>query len=212
MSRTARGERSRENLIQVATEMIATQGVAGTSVSQICERAGVAKTALYHHFESKEGLVAAVIERVGTRWIEELRKSAYEVGEPLARLDRLMSDWHELLLREPELLRLPLLLQLEMGESPRIRAALAHVRHAAERDLAQGIEDSIGPVEDLAGVAETALTLLSGVAIRQRLEPQLDLARILAELKRTLIAVIVDRIGAEEAARRLGAAADTDAG
>ena len=212
MSRTARGERSRERLLQVATEMIATQGVAGSSVSQICERAGVAKTALYHHFESKEGLVAAVIERVGTRWIEELRKSAYEVGEPLARLDRLMSDWHELLLREPELLRLPLVLQLEMGESPRIRAALARVRHAAERDLAQGIEDSIGPVEDLAGVAETALTLLSGVAIRQRLEPQLDLARILAELKRTLIAVIVDRIGAEEAARRLGAAADTDAG
>ncbi len=212
MSRTARGERSRERLLQVATEMIATQGVAGCSVSQICERAGVAKTALYHHFESKEGLVAAVIERVGTRWIEELRKSAYEVGEPLARLDRLMSDWHELLLREPELLRLPLVLQLEMGESPRIRAALARVRHAAERDLAQGIEDSIGPVEDLAGVAETALTLLSGVAIRQRLEPQLDLARILAELKRTLIAVIVDRIGAEEAARRLGAAADTDAG
>ena len=210
MSRTARGERSRENLIQVATEMIATQGVAGTSVSQICERAGVAKTALYHHFESKEGLVAAVIERVGTRWIEELRKSAYEVGEPLARLDRLMSDWHELLLREPELLRLPLLLQLEMGESPRIRAALAHVRHAAERDLAQGIEDSIGPVEDLAGVAETALTLLSGVAIRQRLEPQLDLTRILGELKRTLIAVIVDRIGADEAARRLGTKPGSD--
>ncbi len=210
MSRTARGERSRENLIQVATEMIATQGVAGTSVSQICERAGVAKTALYHHFESKEGLVAAVIERVGTRWIEELRKSAYEVGEPLARLDRLMSDWHELLLREPELLRLPLLLQLEMGESPRIRAALAHVRHAAERDLAQGIEDSIGPVEDLAGVAETALTLLSGVAIRQRLEPQLDLGRVLAELKRTLVAVIVDRIGADEAARRLGTKPGSD--
>lgn len=210
MSRTARGERSRENLLQVATEMIAAQGVAGTSVAQICERAGVAKTALYHHFEHKEGLVAAVIERVGSRWIEELRKSAYEVGDPLARLDRLVSDWHELLLREPELLRLPLVVQLEMGESPKIRTALSGVRAAAERDLAQGIEDSIGPVEDLAGVAETALTLLSGVAIRQRMEPQLDLPRILGELKRTLVAVIVERIGAEEAARRLGTGGGSD--
>jgi len=205
VTRTVRGERSRERLLQVATELIAAHGVAGTSVSQICERAGVAKTALYHHFDHKEGLLAAVLERVGTRWIEELRKSAYEVGDPLLRLDRLVEDWHELLLREPELVRLPLVVQLELGDSPKIRAALAHVRERAERDLAQGIEDSLGPVDDVAGVAETALTLLGGAAIRQRMDPQLDLRRILDELKRTLIAVLVDRLGIEEAERRFPA-------
>jgi AcrR family transcriptional regulator len=53
-----------ERLRAAAMELFAERGYAASGVSAICERAGVAKTALYWHFGSKEGLLAVVLEEV----------------------------------------------------------------------------------------------------------------------------------------------------
>ena len=53
----------REQLITVAREVFAEEGVQGVSVEQLASRASVTKPVIYEHFGGKEGLYAVVIDR-----------------------------------------------------------------------------------------------------------------------------------------------------
>src|SRR5512134_3808416 len=82
-TKTAQGALSREKILDAAVELIADRGYSATSVDALCKKAGIVKTALYWHFGSKEGLLAAVLERVAGEWTEEIQRSASVGGEPL---------------------------------------------------------------------------------------------------------------------------------
>jgi AcrR family transcriptional regulator len=61
MSRTERGQQ----LLDVAELVFGEHGYRGTSMDDIAHRAGVSKPILYDHYGSKEGLLAALVERAG---------------------------------------------------------------------------------------------------------------------------------------------------
>jgi TetR/AcrR family transcriptional regulator, transcriptional repressor for nem operon len=50
---------ARSRLLDAAVSVIRRQGLAGTSVDDLCNAAGVTKGAFFHHFESKEALAVA---------------------------------------------------------------------------------------------------------------------------------------------------------
>lgn len=55
---------ARENLISATQDCLSTVGLARTTVSEICKRAGVSSGAMLHHFPNKNALiVAAFIDR-----------------------------------------------------------------------------------------------------------------------------------------------------
>ena len=54
--------RTREKLLQAATEEFAAHGEAGARIDRVTERAGVNKRMIYAYFGNKEGLFAAVHE------------------------------------------------------------------------------------------------------------------------------------------------------
>jgi len=56
--------RRREELVDVAVEAFAVNGVAGTSVDDIVRAAGVAKGTFYLYFDSRDDIVTAVAERL----------------------------------------------------------------------------------------------------------------------------------------------------
>ncbi len=58
MARTA-NPKTRESLMEAAFGLVRRQGLAATSVDQICAAAGVSKGAFFHHFRSKDELAAA---------------------------------------------------------------------------------------------------------------------------------------------------------
>ena len=180
---------SRERLLEAAIALIGERGYAATGIGAICERAGLAKTALYHHFGSKEGLLAEVIERIETGWIEELQKLVYREPGVEQRIDTLLEGWVRIAQQAPHLWRLPIVAQLEQAErSPRVREALARVWQRAERALAEGIEDSIGrSLPDLDLVAHTVISLVQAAMLKQIAEPDpARLERELGELALTL--------------------------
>ncbi len=190
-----------ERLLHSATELFAERGYAASGINAICERAGVAKTALYWHFGSKEGLLGAVLEDVTGTWIEQLQKAASVEGRPLDRLDRVLDEWRQVAVERPEFLRLPMLVQLERGKaSRRVREALGRVWERAERAFVQGIEQSLErSLPNLDLVAHTAITLLQGALMRQIAEPDPGrLDRNLAELRRTILLQIWARFPYEE--------------
>ena len=195
-ARDGAGPGGRERLIEAAISRFSEQGYAATGVAEICREAGVAKTALYWHFENKEGLLAVVMERVGTQWIEEIQKAVYLEGDPLSRIRSLIEGWRRIVLEQPELLRLPLVAQLEQGESHVARTALREIWSRAERALAEGIEDTIGvSLPDVDLLAHTVFVLLQGAMVRQISQPDAaQLERILADLERTIVLLVADRL------------------
>ena len=53
-----------QRLVASATRLFATKGFDRTSVQEIVEAAGVTKGAMYHYFDSKDDLLAAIYERI----------------------------------------------------------------------------------------------------------------------------------------------------
>lgn len=193
-ARRVRGEESRLRLIEAATELIGERGYRATSVNDICRHAGVAKTALYWHFDNKEGLLAAVLEALTGRWIEELQKRAYRRVLPHQRLEELVDGWRQILEEEPQLIRLPVFLQLEAADhSDAIQEALRTLFARAESAITQGLEDSLGPdaLPDAAGIAQAVTSLLESVVGRVELvRDQAERDALYDNLKRTIVLLV----------------------
>ena len=141
-------------------------------------------------------LLAAVLTQVGTQWIEQLQKAAYLEGEPEDRLKRLTEEWRRIVLEQPELLRLPLVAQLEQGHSEVARDALRTLWLRSERALIEGIEDTIGvPIPDVDLVAHTIFVLLQGAMLRHMADPNAErLDRLLEDVQRTALLTIEGRL------------------
>lgn len=84
--RTAGG---RQRTLEAASSLINENGLAGTSLQMIANRLGVSKPALYHHFRSRDDIVANLMEPVIT-----------DVEEALALLNTLSVGQRSLAARE----------------------------------------------------------------------------------------------------------------
>ncbi len=72
----------REQILQGATRVFLQHGYAGTSMDRVAAEAGVSKQTIYSHFQDKEGLFTALIERVTTNKLKlEFGSESFE-GEP----------------------------------------------------------------------------------------------------------------------------------
>ena len=184
---TAHGELSRERILTAAIGLFSERGFAGTSVADVCERAGVVKTALYWHFESKEGLLDSALARVAESWIEQIRASVEEVEGIDARLERFVAGLRWLVVERSETLLLILGAVLERATvSETTRANLLELFNSAREAIAGGVRDTLGrDVPDLDLAADAVLSFVHGIALMQRLtrDPEL-LERQLDYLKR----------------------------
>ena len=59
---TAKGERTRQRIVEAAAELMFRNGVADTSLEAVKEGAGVSSSQIYHYFDDKRALVMAVID------------------------------------------------------------------------------------------------------------------------------------------------------
>ncbi len=193
---TPQGAESRERLLQGAIDLISERGYAATSVDAICRHAGTAKTALYWHFKSKEGLLNAIIERVNEDWISEISNSIASIGEPAERLDVLIAALRNIVETKPHLLRLLLSILLERGDqSTETRESILKVFSRSGRALMNGIESDIGhDVPRVEMVAHTILGLLQMALVRRLVDPDTDLDMVFADLRRTIILIVADRV------------------
>ncbi len=103
--RTARGERTAERILDAAEALFAERGFAGTTMRDVAEAVGIRTPSLYNHFESKDELYAAVLER-GIRPVVELLAGFVGVRSDEAGHREFLEQVIELLGSRPNLLRL----------------------------------------------------------------------------------------------------------
>jgi AcrR family transcriptional regulator len=94
----AAGSDARERILQTAYELFTRYGLAAVGVDRIVAEAGVAKTTLYRHFGSKDGLAVAVLlrhEQLWTcKWLEpEARRLARAPGGGPAAIFDALDEW-----------------------------------------------------------------------------------------------------------------------
>lgn len=59
---TLKGKKTRSKILDTAAELMLQNGVAGTTIDDVCDAAEVGKSQIYHYFSDKPDLVRAVID------------------------------------------------------------------------------------------------------------------------------------------------------
>lgn len=111
--RLEQGDRSREEILDCASRLMATRGYDGTTISALCKESGLPASSIYYHFASKEGVLRAVMERGATRFalqtaLDDLPVDASRVDKVVWVLRRAVHFVDE----SPEFLRLQTILLL----------------------------------------------------------------------------------------------------
>ncbi|MCD2181892.1 TetR/AcrR family transcriptional regulator [Rhizobium sp. GN54] len=133
-------QRTREDILIVATEEFATHGLAGARVDAIAERTRTSKRMIYYYFGSKEGLYLSVLERSyrKIRTLEaDLRLSDLEPEDALRTLISTTFEHDE---ANPDFVRL---------------VSIENIHHAAHMLRSEAIRDlNVSVIETIAGILE----------------------------------------------------------
>jgi AcrR family transcriptional regulator len=158
--RRADGELSRERILDAATEVAAERGYEGTSIALVSKKCGLPARSIYWHFNDKDDLIAAVIERSFGSWL-----SAWKLpdrGGPRDRMVEMVLQIAKALLDSPDFIRLGLMLALEHRPiEARARAMFLQVRAQAFHNLTRVVRELTPELAD-AQVHQLATYAIAG--------------------------------------------------
>jgi AcrR family transcriptional regulator len=183
------GEQSRELILDATERLMATRGYAATSISDIRKACGLPPSSIYWHFGSKEGVLAAVMERGADRFFAAIPTSE-DTEAQLAVLSALQSQ-------HPDFLRLFYMLSLERSDDPSVAAVIRRVRDTAITRFRNAITQLL-PADAprstaqrvVAELTALAVALSDGVFFADHLEPDTDVERMYRRLWQALTALI----------------------
>jgi AcrR family transcriptional regulator len=188
------GENSREQILDATEMLMATRGYAATSISDIRKACGLPPSSIYWHFGSKEGVLAAVMERGANRFFAAI-PSWQEAG---GKLETRATEAANLVARHPDFLRLFYLLSLERNDDPAVTDVVRRVRDTAITTFRDAIghllPDDTTPAKAKRVVAELtafAVAQSDGIFIAGHLEPKTsDVPRMYRRLWQAVTALI----------------------
>jgi AcrR family transcriptional regulator len=184
------GEQSRELILDATEQLMSSRGYAATSISDIRKACGLPPSSIYWHFGSKEGVLAAVMERGADRFFGAIPASE-DVDGQLAVLSTLQAQ-------HPEFLRLFYMLSLERSDDPAVAAVVRRVRDTAIRRFRDAITRLLPadtPLSKANRVVDEltamAVALSDGVFFAEHLEPAgTDVERMYRRLSQAMTALI----------------------
>jgi AcrR family transcriptional regulator len=201
----AHGEESRQRILDAAAQIAGERGYDGTSVALVSERSGLPASSIYWHFENKDELLAAVIERSFHRWLERMgtwvRPRGGESREE--RFEAAIRRTAAALTEAPDFLRLGLMLALERRpQEASARRMFLQVREQAYEGIVASFEGFFAgelDAADLRALATLTMAAADGLFVAHEVDPaNVDLDDSFELLAKALLG----------AARALGASSD----
>jgi AcrR family transcriptional regulator len=160
---------TRALLIAAATELFAAQGYAGTSTSQIAERAGVAEVALFRYFENKANLFrVAIFDPLGAliRHYAEQWNDADVPGLSHIVSDDFMHTFYNSMIEHRD--SLMTLFTTRIHESPDVtaagdqQAAMSEILGPLERAIRREIDPGRYPGVDVTIATRLTIAMIGG--------------------------------------------------
>lgn len=190
----------RAELLDAAQRLFFTAGYEATTVNDIIARAGVSKGGFYHHFDSKEALFEALLERIIASVLSDVNATmGAEQGNALAQLNTFFDRAREWKIDAAPSLRPAFEGVLRPSSEPLLQRVIATLTRVMTplltRLIEQGMRDGVFNAPD-AGL--TAEALLQVTASRRNLVQ--DTLRDLDSGNLEAAAARIDaRVAAEEA-------------
>ena len=97
---TARGRRTREQLLSAAADLVAERGFHAVGITDIGAAAGVSGAAIYRHFASKQDILVALLDRVVEGLRDGARLAVADARTPDDALDALIAAHVDFALRD----------------------------------------------------------------------------------------------------------------
>ncbi len=206
-AKTAKGEATRQRLMDATVALVCERGWAGTSVDAICKSAGAVKTALYHHFGNKDGLLRALIDRNTDVWVAEIDAEVSKASTPLEQLDNLLAGLRRIFDEHSQVIRVTQIVVNEAANlPPEVLASARRLNQIAEERITARSRMAMGEaLADADLLAHTITAIFRGILYQHLLHPDgIDVDRYFRDLKWTIIASVSERLErpAREAARR----------
>ncbi|MDL5159073.1 TetR/AcrR family transcriptional regulator [Actinomycetospora termitidis] len=155
-----------EQIVDAAAALFAREGYHAVGTRDIADELGIRGASLYHHYRSKEEILAAICRRVTAEPVEETLPLLDDAGTPGSRLAALVrAHLHHLVRRRVEFL---VGLQELAALSPEHRAEVEeHRRHYQRRvrdTVAAGVRSGEFAVDDPGLAALALLDAVNGTA------------------------------------------------
>jgi len=181
--------RSRERLIEAATELFSRQGYQNTSVDEIASAAGISRGSIFWHFESKAGLLLAVVDCAFARWLDYW--TGAQRHDELRPALRSMIDVFRAWSRDPCARLMPMLLFESLRDGSPLRESYAERYQLFRQHFAAWAEhhrDQSWPRDlDPDRFAVVVWGALIGMHLQWRLDPErVDFAAALEALESML--------------------------
>jgi AcrR family transcriptional regulator len=174
-SRRSQAERSaatRDALLDATIACLVEDGYANTTTSRVAERAGVSRGAHLHHFQTRQALVAAAMERLAERRGAELLAAAENLPDGRERLvqglDLLWASYAN------PLFQAALGLWSHARTDPDLRERLAPVERRLDRqtlEVSKRLFPTIAEQPDFERLIEMAVSTARGLALLDTLHP-----------------------------------------
>jgi TetR/AcrR family acrAB operon transcriptional repressor len=168
------GQESRRRILDAAEELFAEKGFDRTSFVDIAERSGISRGSIPWHFQNKDGMLIATVERAIERWVPSELSSRDEAG------------LREILERATEWAKDPTSAMLYTVLTEALSAGPVHALYVEYfRDRRKGIAHLLAAIggggftdADLAALEPQAAVVygaLVGLGLQYRLDPSFDL-------------------------------------
>ncbi len=190
--RKLKGEVSRDRILDSALALFSARGYAATGVYDIARAAKIEKTALYWHFGSKEGLLAAVLDRMDAEFVESSSKRVAEQGgdDSNQRLDLFVKGLKGLAAKRGHMIRMLLSISIERSHlSEDTRDTIQRIFDRTRDALALGFEEALGvKVPEIDLISRLCLAYLHEASVRAQIDPRgVEHDRFFAHLRRLIV-------------------------
>ena len=147
---------TREDILDVASKEFSEKGLAGARIDEIAEKTQTSKRMIYYHFNRKDGLYQAVLERAYDRIRTQEQAARFEDLPPDQALRAIIGHNFDYHYEHPEFVRLVMSENVLMGEhiaqianmKSRNRPVIQSLQSILDKGVAQDIfREGIDPVD-----------------------------------------------------------------
>jgi AcrR family transcriptional regulator len=189
----ARGEVRRAQVLDAAEKCFRRSGFHGASMAEIAKTAGMSVGHVYHYLESKEAIIAAIVQRDLRQvlaLLDDMEGADGELIEKLvAKADVGVKDCLDV-----DRTAIMLEVTAEASRNPKVAAMVRDMDGALRRHLRSMLERAYGAAGlstvEIDGRIEVMFALFQGAAIRAIRNPDLDRASMIASMKRAVRAIL----------------------
>ncbi|NKN32755.1 TetR/AcrR family transcriptional regulator [Marichromatium bheemlicum] len=183
-----RCEARRRQILDAAAACFAREGFHGASIAKISKAAEMSSGHIYHFFENKEAIIAALVERKLEQSLTMVQQFEHADDVHQAMQERVDIGVNERTDLDYAALELEIL--AEAARNPRV-AAIVQTADAAKRERLRRLLVSArgAPSGDEAAATEIIMALFDGLASRAISNPGLDRNALLAPLQAALRAL-----------------------